>query len=223
MYNILKPSYLIAHINLILQLNTAKIFWKLCKAKVRNHGRLWYTQKKPGGATQDKDQRPFSETVNSLKKLVNTHMIVSALIATVALTAGFTIPGGFNEEKGAPNLLNKAAFKAFMVMDTIAVLASISALLLYFVMTMCSGIRIVRALITASASLNIVSIMAMMLTFSTGTYAVLAPSSALAISVCVLCSVLPLPFVIMFFPFFCRVFSLIFLGGQRIVVLASGH
>lgn len=130
----------------------------------------------------------------------------SATYCTVALTAGFSIPGGFNEEKRGPNLVRKAAFKAFMVMDTIAVVCSISALLLYFVTTMCSGIRIVRTLITASASLNIVSIIAMMLSFSTGTYVVLSPSSSLPISVCVLSSFCPLLFIIMFFPYICGVF-----------------
>ncbi|KAK1401152.1 hypothetical protein POM88_000757 [Heracleum sosnowskyi] len=77
----------------VLQLNNAKIRRKLCKAKVRNHRYLWDTQKGPGGVTPKEDTRPFTQAVNSLKKLVNTHMIVSALIATVALTAGLTIPG----------------------------------------------------------------------------------------------------------------------------------
>ncbi|XP_074378084.1 uncharacterized protein LOC141719603 [Apium graveolens] len=199
----------------------------LIKANIKQHWDLWHGQRQTDvekGAILEKHyQQIGEERINRFKNVINARMVVAALIATVALTAGFAMPGGFNEQRGYPGLLRKAAFKAFVLTDAIALLSSVSALLLYFVTTMISSLLDVKRLIIASASLNVVSIIAMMLTFSTGTYAVLAPSSDLAISVCVLSSVLPLPFFIMFFPFFRRVFSLLFLGGPRIVVLASGH
>ena len=53
-------------------------------------------------------------------------MIVAALVATVTFAAGFTLPGGYNDN-GMAILTKRAAFKAFIVTDTIAVILSVSA------------------------------------------------------------------------------------------------
>lgn len=199
-----------------------KVRRKLIIAKVMNHQNLRDTQHmsdlKEDLETGNKVARHHKEMnkkfVNAYKEVVNTHMIVVALIATVALTAGFAMPGGFdgNKEKtqGYPQLLRKAAFKAFVSIDTITVLSSISSLLLYFVTTMSRHIRFLQAVIISAGLLNVFSIITMMLTFGTGTYAVLAPSSALAISVCVFCTFLfPLGFFITFFPYFRKIFYIL--------------
>ncbi|MFQ6656690.1 hypothetical protein Gotur_026689 [Gossypium turneri] len=55
----------------------------------------------------------------SLEKRRNAHLVVAALIATVAFAAAITVPGGLQSEKGSeqgtPLLIDEAAFKTFVV------------------------------------------------------------------------------------------------------------
>ncbi|THG05996.1 hypothetical protein TEA_000254 [Camellia sinensis var. sinensis] len=125
-----------------------------------------------------------------LRQTGENHLIVATLVATVAFTAGFTMPGGYNGNDG-PNqgmaiLTREAAFKAFMVIDTIATSLSISAVLTHFYAAGSNNGDEVEKLVHRAAYLTIYAAMAMVLAFVTGTYAVLAHSSGLAISVCVI-------------------------------------
>ena len=130
--------------------------------------------------------------LETYKKRTNTQIIVTALITTVTFTVGFTIPGGLHQsgevEEGLAVFSRKTAFKACMVSDAIALVLSTSSLIFYFLESMNENPHQVRKLNAASTGLNIVSVIAMMLTFITGTYAVLSDSPILAISVCVICS-----------------------------------
>ncbi|KAL8111593.1 hypothetical protein AgCh_019346 [Apium graveolens] len=128
------------------------------------------------------------EIIEGYRRAINTHMIVAALITTVALTAGFAMPGGFDGNEGptqgSPILIKKTAFKIFIATDTIALLFSLSSLFLYFIATWYEDASRVEVFIVVSALLSIFSITSMMVAFITGTYAVLAPPSpATAISV----------------------------------------
>lgn len=177
----------------------------LIRAKVKQHKYLRWTQKEP-----DLEMGEWESTVNKLKsvmvtefnKVLSTHMILAALIATVALTAGFSMPGSFDGNQGptqgSPILLRKAEFRAFIITDAVALLSSISSLFLYFMTTIDKQGHILANLVRVSALLNVVSVTAMMLAFITGTYAVLAHSSALAISVCVISSFFFLLLVLVF-------------------------
>ena len=62
------------------------------------------------------------------KDRVNTLMLVSILIATVTFAAGFTMPGGYKDSEpdhGMATLLNKLAFQAFVICDTIGMYTAI--------------------------------------------------------------------------------------------------
>nr|XP_017233106.1 PREDICTED: serine/threonine-protein phosphatase 6 regulatory ankyrin repeat subunit A-like [Daucus carota subsp. sativus] len=124
------------------------------------------------------------------KKRTNTQIIVTALITTVTFTVGFTMPGGLHQsgevDEGLVVLTRKTAFNAFMVSDALALLLSTCSLFLYFLESMYEDPHQVSKLNAASVGLNIVSIMAMMLTFITGTYLVLSHSLAIAITVCLI-------------------------------------
>ncbi|KAL6342646.1 hypothetical protein AAG906_012512 [Vitis piasezkii] len=99
-------------------------------------------------------------------RLGETHLIVAALVATVTFAAGFTLPGGYNDN-GMAILTKRAAFKAFIVTDTIAVILSVSAVYGLF--------------------LTLLSMGAMVVAFMTGLYAVLPFSSGLPIVTCIIC------------------------------------
>ncbi|WOG85554.1 hypothetical protein DCAR_0104745 [Daucus carota subsp. sativus] len=126
------------------------------------------------------------------RQRANTHMVVAALVTTVALTAGFAMPGGFNgnlgPEQGSPLLLRKPAFNIFVVADTVALLFSISSLFLYFTLSFKLKRKAFITSFSFAVVLNIASIAAMMVAFIAGTYAVLSHSLVLAIAVSTLSS-----------------------------------
>ncbi|CAK9148316.1 unnamed protein product [Ilex paraguariensis] len=78
------------------------------------------------------------ERLNNIRKGADTSVIVAALILTVTFTAGFTMPGGYNQS-GVENLVpgmavlsKRLAFQAFVISDAIALLFSSIAIFLNF-------------------------------------------------------------------------------------------
>lgn len=55
--------------------------------------------------------------------------IVAVLIATVGLSAMFNVPGGY-DSNGVANLRAMLPYKTFLVLDTVAVAASVVATML---------------------------------------------------------------------------------------------
>ena len=149
------------------------------------------------------------------RERTNTQIIVTALITTVTFTVGFTMPGGYYQSgesnqkgelrQGSVLLAKETAFKAFIVSDAIALALSTTSLFLYFISSMYEDPRQVSKLNAVSTGLNIFSIVAMMLTFICGIYAVLSHSPALALAICLICSTF----------FGCIVLLLIKLGYDR--------
>jgi hypothetical protein len=130
-------------------------------------------------------------------------MIVGALIVTIAFTLGFTIPGGYDGNEG-PNqgtaiLGKKAVFGVFMISDTIALLLSAIALVLHFTASLASDTIVIRGYMETAASLISFALGALMVSFVTGTYAVLERQSVtLAIAVCVIsCCFFPVYFTVL--------------------------
>ncbi|WOG85561.1 hypothetical protein DCAR_0104752 [Daucus carota subsp. sativus] len=138
------------------------------------------------------DLRGSKERIEIQRQRANTHMVVAALVTTVALTAGFAMPGGFNgnlgPDQGSPLLLRKPAFNIFVVADTVALLFSISSLFLYFSLSFHPKKKAFFTLFALAVVLNIASIAAMMVAFIAGTYGVLSHSLVLAIAVSTLSS-----------------------------------
>ncbi|MBA0701574.1 hypothetical protein Goari_020503, partial [Gossypium aridum] len=140
-------------------------------------------------------------SAESLEKSRDTHLVVAALIATVAFAAAITVPGGFKSEKeseqGTPFLIHKIAFKAFVVTNALAFIFSISALAIHFQVNYLLlskipfGITAITLYPTRSASklLNH-AITTTVIAFSTVSYVVLKPSHVLAIALCFICPAL---------------------------------
>ncbi|OIT33803.1 PREDICTED: protein ACCELERATED CELL DEATH 6-like [Nicotiana attenuata] len=132
----------------------------------------------------------FKGRMEVWKERANTHLIVVTLILTVSFAAGFTIPGGYDDDgpnKGMAILSKKTAFKAFAVTDTIAVISSTAAVFLHYLATYEEENKRLSRYVAAGV-LALVAMLAMMIAFMTGLYVVLS-STSLAIFICVICSV----------------------------------
>ncbi|KAI8561146.1 hypothetical protein RHMOL_Rhmol04G0315100 [Rhododendron molle] len=139
-------------------------------------------------------EKEKQKAAEDMGKMADTHMIVATLISTITFAAGFTIPGGYHGDQG-PNigmaiLVREAAFKAFVISNTIALICSTSSVFLYVSASLFNiagheGERRARHYEIAFW-LILTAMLAMMLAFSTGAYAFLAHSLGLAISLVLL-------------------------------------
>lgn len=141
--------------------------------------------KKDDDSSESKDSKDNS--ISKLKKTGEIHLIVAALVATVTFAAGFTLPGGYNENDGKAILAKKAAFKAFVVTDTLAMVFSVSATFVYFYMAIHEKVEYLEKHYVWGCLLTMLGMGSMVVAFMTGMYAVLPHFSGLPIVVCVLC------------------------------------
>lgn len=144
--------------------------------------------------TRDEEEEAIipEYSTEDMRNIGNTYLIVAVLIATVAFAAGFTLPGGYDGNDG-PNygmavLVKRAAFKAFVVTDTIAMTFASCAVITHFLAIDYSfrNKQLLHKHNTIAGLMILIAIIAMVLAFITGLYSVLAHSSVLAISVCLI-------------------------------------
>ncbi|XP_052192684.1 ankyrin repeat-containing protein ITN1-like [Diospyros lotus] len=147
-------------------------------------------------------------------KAYDTTILVATLIATVTFAASFAVPGGFDSNQG-PNqgmavLVRNAAFRAFVISNTIALTFSISALLLLLFISYYQGYDdfFNKARIRFFLALNCltVSLAAMMVSLITGSLAVLATSMGLAVAVCAIGCLGLLIFCVLHYKFYRDIF-----------------
>ena len=127
------------------------------------------------------------------------HLVVDTLITTVTFVAGITMPGGFigqeGPQPGSAVLIRNAAFRVFVITDTIAMVQSCCAAFIYLFMPLLIREQILGGFTFLLAfCLTILAMGAtVVLAFVAGTYAVLMHSSDLAIATCVigLCFFIP--------------------------------
>ncbi|KAH9682271.1 ANK REP REGION domain-containing protein [Citrus sinensis] len=133
----------------------------------------------------------LDENVFGVEKASEYHLVVAALIATVTFAAAFTLPGGYKSDtEDGPNrgtvILNKnVAFQAFVISDAIAMVLSLSAVLVHFILSLKLFEKFIF-LFSFALWFTLVAMAAMIIAFVTGTYAVLAPSLGLAIVTCII-------------------------------------
>jgi hypothetical protein len=150
--------------------------------------------------------------LSMLQKATEVHLVVAALIATVTFAACITMPGGFvggeGSHPGSALLRRSVAFKAFVITDTISMVLSSSAVFIHLLMPFLFDKNINdekrrMKLVVLAFILILGAMVAMGLAFVTGTYAVLMPSSDLAIANCIV----GLTFFAIFFTVFGKLFA----------------
>lgn len=138
----------------------------------------------------DEEEANEEDDIFNFERLHNASLIVAGLIATVTFTAGFTVPGGFVSEKGplqgTPILGENAAFKTFIIVDTIAMVLSTSSVFVHLFLYLKLNETNVVWYRIASLILTMLAVGAMVVAFATGTYGVLGYSKGLAVVSCVI-------------------------------------
>lgn len=136
--------------------------------------------------------KDLDEDVIGMKDASEYHLVVAALIATVTFAAAFTFPGGYKSDiEDGPNrgtaILNKnVAFQAFVISDAIAMVLSLSAVFVHFILSLKFFKKLIFLFVFALC-FTLVAMAAMIVAFVTGTYAMLAtPSLWLAIVTCII-------------------------------------
>jgi len=134
-------------------------------------------------------QRPIAmmkkEYLSISERAKEARALVAALVATVTFAAAFTMPGGYKNEQGTAVLIKNAAFVVFVISDAIAMVLSTSALFGHFSWALLGKTGQVEENFSDWTSALIMwAIPAMVIAFITGSYAVLAPSLWLAITIC---------------------------------------
>ncbi|KAH7841997.1 hypothetical protein Vadar_000297 [Vaccinium darrowii] len=150
-------------------------------------GRCPNEHKVPVGGPKEVIRSPDEDT----KPYINTMSVVAALIATLTFAAAFTMPGGYDsspDNLGGATLVKKAALKAFILSDTLAMCCSITVVsLLWRAMRVEQDLKFV--LTNASVILLHIALLATLVAFMSGIFAVIAPKALwIAILVCIVCT-----------------------------------
>ncbi|KAJ9672016.1 hypothetical protein PVL29_025595 [Vitis rotundifolia] len=142
--------------------------------------------KKLEGILEQKDLMIESIRDKSSKEMAGTLIVMATLVATVTFTAAFTLPGGIQSEgphQGMAVLTRKAAFKAFIVTDTVAMTTSMTAAVILFTSSW-NDEKNKWYLHFIALQMLWMSLASMGLAFLTGLFTVLSDSMELAIMVC---------------------------------------
>ena len=154
--------------------------------------------------------KDLDEDVIGMEKASEYHLVVAALIATVTFAAAFTLPGGYKSDtedgpnRGTAILSKNAAFQAFVISDAIAMVLSLSAVFVHFILSLKFFKKFIFLFVFA-LYFTVLAMEAMMVAFVTGTYAMLAtPSLGLAIVTCIIGLTFFLLVIFMFYMVFSR-------------------
>ncbi|XP_022636058.1 protein ACCELERATED CELL DEATH 6-like [Vigna radiata var. radiata] len=135
--------------------------------------------------------KPIAENTKFYKDRINTLMVVSTLITTVAFAGGITLPGGTNSsapEQGMAVMLNQVWFKPYILCTTISMYGGISVTIILIWAQLGDVTLALFALKVASPLLGI-TLATLSMAFLAGVHLVISDLSWLATTVLILCVV----------------------------------
>ena len=123
---------------------------------------------------------------DQLRHIANTNLLVTTLIATVSFAAGITMPGGYKSDgpdEGMAILSRKSAFRVFVIANAFAFCFSTISMFLHYYTSFVEKLDARSFYTDIARSFTSYGIIAMIIAFVSGTYAVLAdtPRSANAV------------------------------------------
>ncbi|KMT12795.1 hypothetical protein BVRB_4g088890 [Beta vulgaris subsp. vulgaris] len=132
----------------------------------------------------------YFERKTNVLDVRNTLSVVAALLATITFTAGFTLPGGFDQNSGEAILTKKVAFLVFLLSDTLAMCCSM-LVLICLIWSMVYDSNKSLFLIDRSMMLLMIALYSTLVAFMAGVYVVTAPKCLWpAIVIIVMCSLI---------------------------------
>ncbi|XP_048498494.1 uncharacterized protein LOC104891722 isoform X1 [Beta vulgaris subsp. vulgaris] len=132
----------------------------------------------------------YFERRTNLLDVRNTLSVVAALLATITFTAGFTLPGGFDQNSGEAILTKKVAFLVFLLSDSLAMCCSM-LVLICLIWSMVYDSNKSLFLIDRSMMLLMIALYSTLVAFMAGVYVVTAPKCLWpAIVIIVMCSLI---------------------------------
>ncbi|KAJ3701274.1 hypothetical protein LUZ61_004979 [Rhynchospora tenuis] len=138
-------------------------------------------------------KRIIVKSMQEIKSLTATYTknasLVAILIASIPFAAACTLPGGYSNNSGSeglPVLVRKAAFKIFLISDTLAMCSSL-AVAFICILTRWEDLKFLLYYISFTKKLMWFAYMATTVAFATGLYTVVEPCIPwLAILICIL-------------------------------------
>ncbi|XP_040957881.1 ankyrin repeat-containing protein ITN1 [Gossypium hirsutum] len=127
----------------------------------------------------DNNPSTLKEVVDKLRE---THLLVAALVATIAFTAANAVPGGYKADdkgtvdEGTAILSHNSAFKTLVMTNAMAVVSSLLAIFLHFLSVFIhlkAAESLVLKCILVTDGLTVFTMAAMVVSSSAGSYAVL--------------------------------------------------
>ncbi|KMT14929.1 hypothetical protein BVRB_3g064420 [Beta vulgaris subsp. vulgaris] len=120
----------------------------------------------------------FFQQRTDLLEVRNSLFVVAALIATITFAAGFTLPGGLNQDTGEAMMVKKAAFLVFLMANTLGMCTSTLVLIcLIWSLVQDKSSEVPLLLIEKSMYLLMLAICSTLLAFMTGVFVTISPQT----------------------------------------------